>query len=92
MKDQVVGRVVKEERINSLQKETTLCMQWPGRRLHVVRRSQWSRFFAKHVVTSSEVMSCSCLDSFIALEDGETVLVERFVASHAMEDHYDPVL
>jgi hypothetical protein len=92
MKDQVVGRVVKEERITSLEKETVLCIQWPGRRLHVARRSQWNRFFAKHVVTSSEVVSCSCQDSFIALEDGETALVERFVASHVMEDHNDPVL
>jgi hypothetical protein len=92
MKDQVVGRVVKEERVTSLEKEVILCLQWPGRRIHVVRRSQWNRFFAKHVVTSSEVTSCSCLDSFIALEDGETALVERFVASHAMDEQSDPVL
>lgn len=92
MKDQVVGRVVKEERVTSLEKEAILCLQWPGRRIHVVRRSQWNRFFARYVVISSEVTSCSCVDSFIALEDGETALVERFMASYSIDEQNDPVL
>lgn len=91
MEDLVVGRVIKVERVTSLEKEVTLCLQWPGRRIHIVRRSQWNRFFAKHVVTSSEVTSCKCSDSFMALEDGETALVKRFVDSNVMDEQSDPI-